>query len=85
MTIRDSMGQVIGSCCDSRVIYAYSFMVESTAVQLAVNFCKEIGIRRFILEGDLLQVVKFQKKEVHDWSPVRVLLEDTKTLLNSFA
>ncbi|XP_041027091.1 uncharacterized protein LOC121267310 [Juglans microcarpa x Juglans regia] len=83
--IRYTSGQVIGCCRDSKPLVVNSFMAEVVALQVAMNFCKDMGIKMVKLEGDSLQVVQYLQKDSHDMSPVGLLLEDKKLLLKSFA
>lgn len=85
MIIRDVEGQVIGSLRALRILIANDRLEESYAVMVGTKSCQEMGIRSFILKGVALQVVNNLSKEISNWSQAGMLIEDTKTLLNSFA
>lgn len=56
--IRDSKGEVIAALSQPVMATYDPVSAESMATLRAVEFCKELGIHDFILEGDSLLVVK---------------------------
>lgn len=76
----------MGTLRATRSYNNYPFILEANSLLLAlVQFCKDIGIQRFTLEGDALRVVNGMQKHDADWSQGGSLIQDAKTLLNSFA
>lgn len=45
-----------------------AFIAEPYAMVMGANFCKEIGIAKFLIEGDALQVVNLLNGPTIDWS-----------------
>lgn len=60
---RDHNGRVIGTLKASWVISENPFDAEAHGVLLAAVFCKEIGLKQVILEGDSKQVIDILQKE----------------------
>ena len=54
------------------------------AAAAALSLASEIGIRKAVLEGDLLQLIKALKEDVCSFSPIGLLVEDVKVLSQNF-
>ena len=54
------------------------------AAAVALSFASEIGIKRVILEGDSLSVIKSLRENVKVLSPIGSLLEDVMALSQNF-
>ncbi len=72
--------------CEGHVLAAKSFTIvgplepivaEALAALHAVEFNRDLRLRRIILEGDTLQVVNAMKSTSHNWSKYGQLVEDT--------
>ena len=57
---------------------------KTMAVAVALSFASEIGIKRVILEGDSLSVIKSLRENVKVLSPIGLLLEDVMALSQNF-
>ncbi|KAL0002805.1 hypothetical protein SO802_016586 [Lithocarpus litseifolius] len=61
VVVWDENGLVLGSCI-KRLFQAYSAMeIEAMAATTALVFSNDIGVRRAILEGDSLAVIKAER------------------------
>ena len=84
MVIRNDEGHVIASCA-KKLLVAYSRgEVETMATAVAFSLALKIGIKRAILEGDLLVVIKSLRENVKSLSPTSLLLEDAMALFQNF-
>ena len=84
MVIRNDEGHVIASCA-KKLLVAYSRgEVETMATAVAFSLALKIGIKRAILEGDLLVVIKSLRENVKSLSPTGLLLEDAMALFQNF-
>ncbi|XP_040996051.1 uncharacterized protein LOC121242225 [Juglans microcarpa x Juglans regia] len=82
--IRDWEGTVKATMRKKHDLYPDPLLAEAYALLQATIFCKSLGWKEIILEGDSLQVVNFLKTgEVND-SYVGTMIRDTKSILNSF-
>jgi len=77
--------------CEGHVLAAKSFTIvgpletivaEALAALHAVEFSWDLGLRRIILEGDVLQIVNAVKSTGRNWSKYGQLVEDTREVLN---
>lgn len=82
--IRDETGAMIGTMCPSRS-YNNPLVAEAFGLLLAVQFYKDVGLKEFIIEGDSLQVVNLLQSMDTNWSQAGFLIQDAKTILQSFA
>ena len=57
---------------------------KTMAAAVALSFASEIGIKRVILEGDSLSVIKSLRENVKVLSPIGLLLEDVMALSQNF-
>ena len=82
--IRDHRGQVIASCSNLVHQQLCSNDIEAMAAACALSFALEVGVKRAILEGDSLNVIKGLMKEETMLVPLGLLIEDAKRLSHSF-
>lgn len=75
----------MGTLRASRRYRCDPFIAKACALLEIVNLCKEVGFSSFILEGNNLQVVKLLGEKIIDWSEGAFIVQDAKTMLNSFA
>ena len=76
VVVRNENGLALGSCT-KRLSQAYSAMeIEAMATTTALVFASELGIRRAILEGFFMAVIKALKEFKYPLSPLGLLLED---------
>ncbi|XP_065623148.1 uncharacterized protein LOC136064818 [Quercus suber] len=84
MVIRNEEGLVLASCA-KKIPVAYSGCeIETMAAAAALSFASDIGIKRVILEGDSLAVIKALRVDVSSLSPIGLLIDDVKSLANNF-
>ena len=77
-------GLVLGSCT-KRLAQAYNAVeVEAMAATTALEFASELGVRRAILEGDSLVVMKALHEDEQSLTPTGLLLEDVRFFSQSF-
>lgn len=77
--IRNAKGLVMGTLRATRNYNNCPFIPEANSLLLAlVQFCKDIGIQQFTLEGDALRVVNGMQKHDADWSQGGSLIQDAK-------
>lgn len=55
--IMDHEAQVLGTLCEWRCLTNSPFTTKALVLIMAAQFCKDVGIDHFILEGGALQVV----------------------------
>ena len=84
VVIRDHRGLVIASC--SKLVHQElcSDDIEATTVGWALAFALEIGVKRAVLEGDSLNVIKCLMEEERLLVPMGLLIEDAKSLSHCF-
>ena len=84
VVIRDHRGHVIASC--SKLVHQQlcSNDIEMMAAGCALSFALEVGVKRAILEGDSLNVIKGLMEEETMLVPLGLLIEDAKRLSHSF-
>ena len=62
MVVKNENGLVLGSCT-KRLSQAYSAMeIKAMAATIALVFASKLGVRRAILEGDSMAVIKALKE-----------------------
>ena len=84
VVVRDENGLVLGSCSKC-LPQAYSAVeVEAMAVATTLIFANDIGVRRVILEGDSLAVIKALREGEQPLSPTGPLLEDVRMYSQRF-
>ena len=84
MVVWDDKGLVLGSCT-KRLAQAYNAVeVEAMAATTALEFASELGVRRAILEGDSLVVMKALHEDEQSLTPTGLLLEDVSFFSQSF-
>ena len=84
VVIRNDEGLVLASCA-KKIPVAYSGCeIETMAAVAAFSFASDIGIKRAILEGDSLAVIKALREDASSLSSIGLLLDDVKSLTNSF-
>ncbi|XP_042952135.1 uncharacterized protein LOC122289224 [Carya illinoinensis] len=82
--LRNSDGQMVGTIQAQRHLRLDAFSGEAYAMMVCVNFCREMEVNRFILEGDALRVVKLLSGAQEDWSYGGLIIKEAKMLLNRF-
>ncbi|XP_042942901.1 uncharacterized protein LOC122277084 [Carya illinoinensis] len=82
--VRDCQGRVLGSVRANRKLKLSPLDAEAYALLVASQFCKDSGLSELVLEGDSMQVVLKMKNSVRDWSQASLILEEAKSILNSF-
>ena len=84
VVVRDENGLVLG-LCTKHLAWAYNAMeVEAMVAATALEFASELGVRRAILEGDSLAVMKALREDEQPLSPTGLLLEDVRFFSQSF-
>ena len=82
--VRDENGLVLGSC-SKRLPQAYSAVeVEAMVTATTLIFANDIGVRRVILEGDSLAVIKALREGEQPLSPTGLLLEEVRMYSQRF-
>ncbi|XP_042954639.1 uncharacterized protein LOC122291053 [Carya illinoinensis] len=84
IVIRDFEGRVVASRSLQKFMFTDAFTAETQGALQAVCFAKDIGLRRIILQGDALNVVKSLKTDSSESHYSGVLLWDAKHILNQF-
>ena len=84
VVIRDHRGQVITSCSKSVHQQLCSNDIEAMAAGCALSFALEVGVKRAILEGDSLSVIKGLMEEERMLVPLGLLIKDVKRFLHRF-
>ena len=84
VVIRNDEGLVLASCA-KKIPVAYSECeIETMAATTALSFTSDIDIKRAILKGDSLAVIKALREDASSLSPFGLLIDDVKSLANSF-
>ena len=84
VVVKNENGLVLGSCT-KRLSQAYSAMeIKAMAATIALVFASELGVRRAILEGDSMAVIKALKEFEYPLSPSGLLLEDIRMCSQKF-
>jgi ribonuclease HI len=81
--IRDWKGEVIAALSQPVMATYDPVSAESMAALRAVEFCSEVGINDFILEGDSLLVVKAVNESNLGWLPYGQIIEDIHCVLGT--
>lgn len=84
VVIRDHQGLVIASC--SKLVHQElcSEDIEAKAAAWALLFALEVGVKRAVLEGDSLTVIKGLMEEERLLIPMSLLIEEAKQLSQHF-
>ena len=82
--IRDEQGNVITGLSKPVMALYDPASAEALAALCAVEFCLEVGIQKFILEGDSLLVVKAFQDPNSKWLRYGQMIEDALLVLGSF-
>ncbi|XP_065635620.1 uncharacterized protein LOC136070118 [Quercus suber] len=84
VVIRDHQGLVIASC--SKLVHQElcSNDIEAKAAGWALSFALDVGVKRAVLEGDSLTVIKGLREEESLLIPMGLLIEDAKQLSQHF-
>nr|XP_023927404.1 uncharacterized protein LOC112038782 [Quercus suber] len=84
VVVRNEHGLVLGSC-SKRLLQAYSAtQIEAMAAATALAFASELGVRRAVLEGDSLAVIKALRECDYPFTPSGLLLEDISLCSHRF-
>ena len=78
--IRDHRGHVIASCSKRVHQELCSNEIKAIAAGWALSFALEVGVKRAVLEGDSLIVIKGLMEEERLLVPLGLLIEDAKNL-----
>ena len=71
--------------CSKSLSQAYSVTkIEAMATETALVFASELGVRRVILEGDSMAVIKALRECDYPLTPSGLLLEDIKLFFQRF-
>jgi ribonuclease HI len=81
--IRDAEGLVVASLCSTVPSITDPPTAEAIAAWKAAELCHALGLQRVILEGDALAIVQGLRQEAPSWCQYGLLLEDTRSILNS--
>ncbi|XP_040994235.1 uncharacterized protein LOC121240764 [Juglans microcarpa x Juglans regia] len=81
--IRDHQGQIIGALMASKCLKGSSFDAEAHGLLLATVFCKELGLKHVVIEGDSKQVIDLLQRQCSNWSMGGLLIEDARQLMDS--
>ena len=84
VVIRDHRGQVITSCSKPVHQQLCSNDIKAMAAGCALSFALEVGVKRAILEGDSLSVIKGLMEEERMLVPLGLLIKDVKRFLHRF-
>jgi hypothetical protein len=82
---RDHEGRVIAMTCGPHLHISDPPMAEAMAAREAVQLGRFLGGRRFILEGDALEVVSALRKEEDSMGSIGQIINDMKILMNDGA
>ncbi|OMO89542.1 hypothetical protein COLO4_19706 [Corchorus olitorius] len=76
---RDSTGKVLGAYAGKIDTLPDSFATECKAALKAIQWAREMGFRRIVMEGDALTVIKKINENTTDFSPIGAYIADLKT------
>lgn len=79
--VRDHEGQVIATQQASRNLKASTLMTETYAAMMATTFNKELGVKKIMMEGDAIQVVRDLQKETNNRSNIGALTDNVKNMM----
>ena len=84
VVIRDHKGLVIASC--SKLLHQELCNADIMAIAAgwALSFALEVGVKRVVLEGDSLTIIKGLMEEERLLVPLGLLIEDAKQLSQHF-
>jgi ribonuclease HI len=80
----DDHGRVHAAVSKTLDTFHEPVLGESFAALHAVEFCRDLGLREVIFEGDSLQVVNMIRDHEESWSRFGQVVADIKTVLGSF-
>ena len=84
MVVRDAKGLVLASCAKEMHQPYKAAVIESLAAATALSFATNLGFRRVVLEGDLMEVIQALRENAESLTPTGLLLEDVRMLSQNF-
>ncbi|XVF07259.1 hypothetical protein REPUB_Repub06bG0123100 [Reevesia pubescens] len=60
------------------------FLAEAITARKGLEFARDLGLKRIILEEDALNVMKSLDVARSDYSPIGTIIEETKLLVHQF-
>jgi ribonuclease HI len=82
--VRDHLGMVIAARSHTLVFLTEPVVAEAIAALHAVEFSRDLGLPRIVLEGDSLQVVTAVQDLRPTWSRYGHITADIRTILKGF-
>jgi ribonuclease HI len=82
--VRDGEGEVVAALHSSQMGITDPATAEAYAAWKAVQFGRDLGLPKVILEGDALVIVQALQKEDPSWHKYGSLIETSRSLLRSF-
>lgn len=82
--IRDCFGRILASKATVHNNVNSVFSVEALACTEGIMMGMQLGLRRFIIEGDSLTDIKKIRSDSQDRSKICLHIRDIKSLINSF-
>lgn len=83
IVIRDEMGLVIAALSKPNMMLHETVSAKATTALNAMEFCRKVGIRNILLEGDSLLVIKAINDPRSNWLHYGQIIEDIKLILGS--
>jgi hypothetical protein len=85
VVIRDHMGNCVAARCDSFPNVQVPELAEALAIRCALVFAREENMDNICVASDCLSMVQQTRSSSRDRSVCAPIIEDIKTLLNSFS
>lgn len=83
--IRDSHGEIMGSCCKLTWPISSVFLAEAWAIVHGLQFASDLGFHRIIVESDSRGIIKRINNKEDDSSEVSALIWDAKEIAKKFS
>ncbi|KAK8542594.1 hypothetical protein V6N13_136842 [Hibiscus sabdariffa] len=82
---RDNAGFIMAACTSPHSHVADAFLAEALACLQAVNFARDLGFSRVIMEGDSLTIIKKVCSKTADVSLISPVIYDIRRVTRGFA
>lgn len=80
LIVRNTMGEVIASSCNTKRNVSSTQIAETRALWTTINMCLEIGLKKVVFEGDAKQVVEAINNSKENWTLNCQIIEDINIL-----
>jgi ribonuclease HI len=80
--IRDQVGETVAMMCATKNHVTDPMLAEALGVWQALDFARQLDLRKVTLEGDALSIVQAMQKERDCWSAFGQVVNDAKEMMS---